>query len=62
VATPVDATSASIGEVVDGKKLLDLPLVARSAYDLLLTQPGISSGAMINGSGNYYSTATRPLP
>ncbi len=54
VATAVNATSASIGNVVDGKKLLDLPLVARSAYDLLLTQPGVSSGALINGSGNYY--------
>jgi hypothetical protein len=53
-ATEVNATSASIGDVVDGKKLLDLPLVARSAYDLLLTQPGVTSGALINGSGNYY--------
>lgn len=53
-AAAVNATSASVGGVVDGKKLLDLPLVARSAYDLLLTQPGVSSGALINGSGNYY--------
>jgi hypothetical protein len=53
-AAAVNATSASVGGVVDGKKLLDLPLVARSADDLLLTQPGVSSGALINGAGNYY--------
>src|SRR5579864_3607631 len=52
--TEVNATSASVGEVVDEKRLLELPLIARSAYDLMLTQPGVSGGAMINGSGNYY--------
>ena len=52
--TEVNATSASLGEVVDQKRLLELPLIARSAYDLMLTQPGVSGGAMINGSGNYY--------
>jgi len=53
-ATAVNETSASVGEVVDEKRLLELPLIARSAYDLELTQPGVSSGAMINGAGNYY--------
>jgi hypothetical protein len=53
-ATEVTATSSSVGDVVEGRRLLELPLVARSAYDLLLTQPGASSGAMINGAGNYY--------
>ena len=52
--TEVNATSSSVGEVVDQKRLLELPLIARSAYDLMLTQPGVSGGAMINGSGNYY--------
>lgn len=47
-ATAVNATSASVGSVVEGKKLLDLPLVGRSAYDLLLTQPGVQLGT------NYY--------
>jgi len=53
-ATEVTATSSSVGDVMEGKRLTELPLVGRSAYDLLLTQPGVSSGAMINGSGNYY--------
>jgi hypothetical protein len=54
VASAVNATSASVGGVVDGKRLVDLPLVARSAYDLLVTQPGVSNGAFINGGGNMY--------
>jgi hypothetical protein len=45
-ATEVTATSSSVGDVVEGRRLLELPLVARSAYDLLLTQPGASSGAI----------------
>jgi hypothetical protein len=53
-ATEVTATSSSVGDVMEGKRLMELPLVGRSSYDLLLTQPGVSSGAMINGSGNYY--------
>jgi Carboxypeptidase regulatory-like domain/TonB-dependent Receptor Plug Domain len=53
-ATEVTATSSSVGDVMEGKRLTELPLVGRSAYDLLLTQPGVSSGAMINGAGNYY--------
>ncbi|MBZ5607958.1 MAG: carboxypeptidase regulatory-like domain-containing protein [Acidobacteriia bacterium] len=48
VATAVNATSASVGSVVDGKRLLDLPLTGRSAYNLLLTQPGVQLGT------NYY--------
>ncbi len=52
--TEVNATSASVGDVMDSKRLLELPLIARSAYDLTLTQPGVSSGTMVNGGGNYY--------
>ena len=33
-AIEVSATSASVGNVVEGKRLLDLPLDGRSAYDL----------------------------
>ncbi|MBZ5606585.1 MAG: carboxypeptidase regulatory-like domain-containing protein, partial [Acidobacteriia bacterium] len=47
-AIEVNATSASVGEVVEGKRLLDLPIAGRSAYDLLITQPGVTTGS------NYY--------
>jgi hypothetical protein len=49
----VNASSASIGEVVGERKILDLPLVGRSAYDLMGTQPGViitgSESVNING-------------
>ncbi len=52
LATEVNATSATIGDVVNGKKLQDLPLTGRSAYGLLTTQPGVISGTnfVINGN------------
>jgi carboxypeptidase family protein/TonB-dependent receptor-like protein len=52
MATEVNATSASVGNVVDSKRLIDLPLNGRSAYDLLLTQPGVQEGTnfYLNGA------------
>jgi len=52
IATAVNATSASVGSVVEGKRLLDLPLAGRSAYDLLLTQPGVQLGTNFYLNGN----------
>ena len=52
VATEVNATSASVGSVVEGKRLLDLPLAGRSAYDLLLTQAGVQLGTNFYLNGN----------
>jgi hypothetical protein len=51
-ATEVNATSASVGNVVDAKHLQELPLNGRSSYDLLLTQPGVLQGTnfYMNGS------------
>jgi hypothetical protein len=44
--TEVNASSATLGAVVESRKILELPLVGRSAYDLLNTQPGvITTGA-----------------
>lgn len=54
MANEVTATSSSVGDVMEGKRLTELPLVGRSAYDLLITQPGVTSGALIQGAGNYY--------
>ncbi len=53
-ATEVNVTSATIGSAMESRRILDLPLVGRSAYDLLSTQPGVvlngTSGVNINGS------------
>jgi hypothetical protein len=51
-ASLLNTSTATVGDVVNGKKLLDLPLAGRSAYDLLNTQPGV-----ISAYGT--STATR---
>jgi Carboxypeptidase regulatory-like domain len=51
-AIEVSATSASVGSVVEGKRLLDLPLAGRSAYDLLITQPGVQTGTNFYLNGN----------
>ncbi len=51
-ATLLNTSSATIGDVVNGKKLLDLPLAGRSAYDLLTTQPGVISGSNFVLNGN----------
>ncbi len=52
VASAVNATSASVGSVVEGKRLLDLPLAGRSAYNLILTQPGVQLGTGYYLNGN----------
>lgn len=55
-ATEVNATSASVGNVVEGKRLQELPLNGRSAYDLLLTQPGVQEGTNFILNGNQGGT------
>ncbi len=53
VISEVNASSATVGTVVEERKILELPLVGRSAYDLLATQPGVvttgASSVNING-------------
>jgi hypothetical protein len=52
--TEVNASSATVGTVVEERKILELPLVGRSAYDLLATQPGvitIGSAESVNING-----------
>ena len=51
-AAEVNTSTASIGNVVTGRKLLDLPLAGRSSYDLIVTQPGVVQGAGYNINGN----------
>jgi hypothetical protein len=53
-ATEVNVTSATVGSVVESRRILDLPLVGRNSYDLLGTQPGVvingTNGVNINGA------------
>ena len=53
-ATAVNASSATIGDVVTGKQLQDLPLIGRSAYNLITTQPGVigTTGSNFYLNGN----------
>ena len=51
-APEVNTSSASVGSVIEGKRLLDLPLAGRSAYDLLITQPGVQTGTNFYLNGN----------
>jgi Carboxypeptidase regulatory-like domain/TonB dependent receptor len=51
-ASVVNTSNASVGDVITGKKLLDLPLAGRSSYDLVVTQPGVVQGLGTNGSFN----------
>jgi hypothetical protein len=52
--TEVNASSATIGNVLESRKILELPLVGRSSYDLLATQPGVivigTNAVNLNGS------------
>jgi hypothetical protein len=45
-ATQVNASNATVGDVVGERKILDLPLVGRSAYGLI----GVEAGVVINGA------------
>jgi Carboxypeptidase regulatory-like domain/TonB dependent receptor-like, beta-barrel len=53
-ATEVNVNTASVGSAMESRRILGLPLVGRSAYDLLSTQPGVvingTNGVNINGS------------
>jgi hypothetical protein len=51
-ASVVNTSNASVGDVITGKKLLDLPLAGRSSYDLIVTQPGVIQGGGYNINGN----------
>src|SRR5437016_5321541 len=56
VASMVNTANATVGDVISGKKLLDLPLAGRSSYDLIVTQPGVVQGSGYNINGNRGGT------
>src|SRR5579862_2403614 len=47
-AEQVNASNATIGDIVTGRQLQDLPLVGRSAYNLITTQPGVIGATNTN--------------
>lgn len=44
-ALHVETVSSQMGEVIEGKRITDVPLVSRSYTDLLSLQPGVASAA-----------------
>jgi Carboxypeptidase regulatory-like domain/TonB dependent receptor len=59
-ATTSDVTSsaASLSETINSRSLIDLPLVGRSAYDFIDTQPGTMLGNT-TGTGGYNFNGNR---
>jgi hypothetical protein len=55
-ASEVNTSSATVGDVITGQKLLGLPLAGRSSYDLIATQPGVVQGGSYNINGNRGGT------
>src|SRR5438552_1545600 len=53
--SPLLATSATVGGVIQGQQILDLPLIDQNATSLALTQPqfagGIGGGVSVAGGG-----------
>ncbi len=52
-AEVVDATSSSLGKVVDNKKIAELPLNTRNAYSLVFLTPGVAGS--VGNSHNQIS-------
>jgi hypothetical protein len=56
-ASQVDATSATLGKVETGQRILDLPLVERDTLQLGLLQAGVFAPDPDDGSGNPFSVS-----
>ena len=48
----VETSSSDLGEVIEGKQVIDLPLNTRNFTQLALLTPGVSRGMNINGNSN----------
>lgn len=64
-AALIDTRESQIAETVDQKRIVDLPLSTRNAYDLVTLVPGITqyaAGAQIgdNGGTQFSTNGTRP--
>jgi hypothetical protein len=54
-ALQINTTNAQMGELIDGQKIVDMPLNGRSYTDLLALQPGV-----VPASSGQYSSGYRP--
>jgi len=63
-ALHVDTTNTQMGEVIEGKRMTDVPLVTRSYTDLLALQPGVtsSSSGMTGAFKGAFISAGFPAP
>ena len=56
-AAPVETVSATLGQSVTGRTLLNMPLNGRDTLDLALLQPGVTESNDDNGGAGSYSIA-----
>src|SRR6202041_3907901 len=56
-AAPVETVSATLGQSVTGRTLVNMPLNGRDALDLALLQPGVTESNDDNGGAGNYSIA-----
>ena len=56
-AAPVETVSATLGQSVTGRTLLNMPLNGRDTLDLGLLQPGVTESNDDNGGAGNYSIA-----
>src|SRR5580700_8018615 len=56
-AAPVETVSATVGQSVTGRTLLNMPLNGRDTLDLALLQPGVTESNDDNGGAGNYSIA-----
>src|SRR5207248_6072713 len=57
----LNATSATLGQVIENRYINELPLIARNPYTLTYLTPGIVGSAGSSGSGdtNFVAVGTR---
>src|SRR5208283_1092953 len=63
-ALHVDTSSTQMGEVIEGKRMTDVPLVTRSFTDLLALQPGVipTASGMTGAFAGPFISAGFPAP